>query len=42
MAELVGLSRRVVTLGTTTSVPGLIALALDVEAYERALADPGA
>jgi hypothetical protein len=37
--ELAEMSRRVGLRGTTQSVPGLIALTLDLEAYGRALAD---
>lgn len=37
--DLVELSRRFGSFGTTTSVPGLIALSLDLDAYGRALAE---
>jgi len=40
MSDLVNLARRVGPLGTTTSVPGLIGLDLDLDAYGRALGDP--
>lgn len=41
IVDLVELARRVGPLGTTTSVPGLIALYLDLDAYGRALGVPG-
>ena len=41
MADLVEVAGRVGPLGTTTSVPGLVALFLDLDAYGRALGDPG-
>lgn len=41
MSDLAELARRVGPLGTTSSVPGLIGLYLDLDAYGRALGDPG-
>jgi len=40
MADLVELARRSGPLGTTTSVPGLVGLYLDFDAYRRALGQP--
>ncbi|MDH3206494.1 MAG: hypothetical protein OEO79_07775 [Gemmatimonadota bacterium] len=40
MTDLVDLARQVESLGTTTSVPGLIAASVDAEAYLRALGRP--
>jgi hypothetical protein len=40
MADLVELDRRSGPLGTTTSVPGLVGLYLDFEAFGRALGQP--
>jgi hypothetical protein len=40
MADLVEVAGRAGPLGTTTSVPGLVALFLDLDAYGRALGDP--
>ena len=39
MEDLVGLSRDFESLGTTISVPGLIALSLDLDAYIRVLTE---
>jgi hypothetical protein len=40
MSDLVELARTVGPLGTTTSVPGLVGLYLDLDAYGRALGVP--
>jgi len=40
MEDLAALARRVGPLGTTTSVPGLVGLYLDLDAYGRALGVP--